>query len=74
VPSRVSSTAACRLDRTAPTFRPAGSIWTLIDRSTGLGKPGSSTGGVILEASGTASVSGSVPDPTGSPSSGDPGM
>jgi hypothetical protein len=46
----------------------------LIDRSTGFGKPGSSTGGVILDASGTASVSGSVPDPTGSPSSGAPGM
>ena len=74
MPSRASSTTACRLDRTAPTSRPAGSIRTLIDRSTGLGKPGSSTGGEILEASGTASVSGSVPCPTGSPSSGDPGM
>jgi hypothetical protein len=39
-----------------------------------LGKPGSSTGGVILEASGTASVSGTVPAPTGAPSSGAPGM
>ena len=74
MPSRSSSTTVCRLDRTAPSSRPAGSIRTLIDRSTGFGKPGSSTGGVILEASGTASVSGSVPDPTGSPSSGAPGM
>ena len=73
-PSRSSSTTACRLDRTAPRSRPAGSIWTLMERSTGLGKPGSRTGGVIREASGTASVSGSVPNPTGSPSSGAPGM
>ena len=73
-PSRSSVTTACRLERRAPRSRPAGSIRTLIDRSTGLGKPGSSTGGVIREASGTASVSGSVPGPTGSPSSGDPGM
>ena len=36
---------------------PAGSMSTSSDRRTGLGKPGSSTGGVMREASGTASVS-----------------
>ena len=35
-----------------------------VERRTGLGKPGSSTGGEIREASGTASVSTAVPSPT----------
>ena len=39
-----------------------------------VGKPASSTGGVIREASGTASVSAAVPPPTGGPGNGVPGM
>ncbi len=40
---------------------------------TGFGNPGSSTGGVIREASGTTSVSNAYPSPTDGPSSGVPG-
>ena len=53
---------------------PAGSTSTWAESRTGFGKPGSSTGGEIREASGTASVSGSVPVPTFSPGSAVPGM
>ena len=46
---------------------------TPIDSRTGFGKPGRSTGGVMREASGTASVSGAHPSPTLDPI-GVPGM
>ena len=60
-----SSVTTCRLDRTAPRVSPAGSSSIWAESGTGFGKPGSSTGGVIRDASGTASVSGAVPSPTG---------
>ena len=41
---------------------------------TGLGKPGSKTGGEIREASGTALVSTAVPSPTDGPLRGTPGI
>ena len=50
------TTAACNVDRRFDTGRPSGSRVTSRDRLTGLGWPGSSTGGVIRDASGTRSV------------------
>jgi hypothetical protein len=46
---------------------------TSIDNRSGFGKPGSNTGGVMREASGTASVSSVWPEPAGGPGSGVPG-
>ena len=48
---------------------PAGSMSATAVSLTGLGNPGSSTGGVIREASGTASVSAATPGPAGDPGS-----
>ena len=73
-PGPSSTRTACRLQRTSAT-EPAASYSSSSSRScTGFGKPGSRTGGVIREASGTASVSETVPSPTDGPGSGVPGM
>jgi hypothetical protein len=69
-----SIAVACSVDRTPASGRPAESTSTSRDRSTGFGKPGSSTGGEMRDASGTSSVSSAVPSPTCSPSTGRPGM
>ena len=59
--TRIEPSAAvtvCRLERTSPSGRPAGSMATSMDSATGLGNPGNSTGGVMRDASGVLSVSG----------------
>jgi hypothetical protein len=66
---RLRSAMACRLDRIISIGNPAGSTSMVRASRTGFGKPGSRTGGVMREASGTAAVSGEVPVPTGGPSS-----
>ena len=73
-------TTLCRLLRirrghsASPAATLGGSSSTLSDNATGLGKPGSKTGGVTREASGTWSVSGVVAAPTEGPSKGIPGV
>ena len=61
-------------ERTSSTSAPPSCSSISRLRRTGLGKPGSSTGGLIREASGTASVSTAVPSPTEGPGNGTPGM
>ncbi len=68
------SAVACRLLRIPVSGSPAGSMSALSVSRTGFGKPGSSTGGLIRDASGTASVSAATPLPAAAPGSGWPGM
>ena len=51
----------------------AATIRNIVSR-TGFGNPGSSTGGLIRDASGTASVSAATPPPVGAPPNGLPGI
>jgi hypothetical protein len=73
-PPRTSSLTVCRLARTSPIGTPPASRVTPMARRTGFGQPGSSTGGVMRDASGTASVSAAVPSPARGPGSSRPGM
>ena len=71
-PSAVAATS-CRLEEIASGVSPGPLSRARSATRTGLFRPGSRTGGVTRDASGTSSVSDAHPSPTQGPGSGSPG-